>query len=503
MRHAGSAAVLALALALADPWPPSLAEEPDAAAAAPASSEDEGQVQPQGTTLTRGELQRRLDDARARLEDLLVTFEGEAQPTPAQVERFKELRREVAELEQQLAETAPLPPSPEDDSWKARWARYRKATQELTRYDLKDGMLRFRLGMRLQLDGTLVGESDQLDAEFGNLPNELKIRRARVFAEGRILRRWNFNFTYDFGSDPGVKNAYIEGIKFTKIGHWRLGIFQEPFSLEKYTPYNYIAPMESSLPVETFAPGSNFGAMFHRLGLEQRLSWSVAVMTNTTSGADNSSESNYNFTGRITGVPVYRNEGRQVVHLGLGYSARNTAQDEVRYKTRPEARFVTPLLDTGDIPANSISLTGFEFAAVHGPWWAQYEWITSRLDADSVDDPAFTGSYIEVGRFLTGETRPYEVRDGTFGRVVPFRSYKKKGNPFKKDSFGGALEVVGRLSTTDLSDQGVQAGQLNDLTLGMNWYLTPATAFLVNYIHSDLDPGGEAHILLIRYQFNP
>ena len=59
---------MALALALVDPWPRPLAQEPDAAAETQAPPGDEGRA-PQGPTLTRGELQRRLErraqDSRA------------------------------------------------------------------------------------------------------------------------------------------------------------------------------------------------------------------------------------------------------------------------------------------------------------------------------------------------------------------------------------------------------------------------------------------------------
>jgi len=491
IRRGIPAGVVLLAAVLGTAAPRSLAEEP-------------GTQRPsEERLLTRGELQRRLDLVLAQLEDLLARLEVEDQPTPEEIESLKRLRREAADLQKRIEDTAPEAPHPEDDSWKARWGRFRAATEDVTRYDLDDGMLRFRLGIRLQLDETAVFESDRLEDEFGNISGGLNARRARVFAEGRILRRWDFNFTYDFGIDPGIKNAYLEGVGVMKWVHWRLGIFQEPFGLEKYTSSDYNAFLEWSLPIGTFTPGSNFGVMFRRSEVDQRLNWAISTTTKTNSGADNSSTSKYNFTGRITGTPIRKQDGQQLVHLGVGVSIRSPSGGVVRFKTRPEARFVTPFLDSGDLSANANSLLGFEFATVRGPWWAQYEWVGTQLDADSLSDPVFSGSYIEVGRFLTGESRPYDTTKGTFARVLPFRPYKKKGNPFKKDSNGGALEVTGRLSTTELNDDLVRAGKLDNLTLGMNWYLTPATCFMFNYIHSDIDHGGHADILLLRYQFNP
>ena len=51
----------------------------------------------------------------------------------------------------------------------------------------------------------------------------------------------------------------------------------------------------------------------------------------------------------------------------------------------------------------------------------------------------------------------------------------------------------------------MRAGKIDNLSVGMNWYLTPATRFMANYIYSRVNngDGGHANIFLIRYAFNP
>ena len=505
----------ALALVAFAAVTPTAAQEPAAEATAdppPPPAEDEAQegagkdAPPSQTTeMTKGELQRQLELTRSTLEDLLAKFERQDSPSEEQIEEFKKLRQEVADLEARIEAMKAPTPAPEDDSWNARWVRFEKAVQDVTRYDLKDGMFRFRLGLNAQFDATLALGSPTLTDRVGDLSNSVDVRRARVFASGRLIRRWDFNVQVDFGADPGIKDFWFEGVKFVRFARWRLGQFKEPFSLERHTSSYKLAFLEWSTPVATFAPGRGVGVMLRHEELKERMQWSVAAITSSQSGADNAGTSNITVTTRISGLPVLKQEGRYLVHVGVGYSLRSPRSGSIRYKTRPEARFVTPFLDTGDIPVDSNQLLGLEFATVQGAWWAQAEWIGSHLAAGDLGDPKFSGAYTEGGWFLTGESRPYLARDGVFGRVLPFRPYKKGGNPFKKGSNGGAIELTARLSTTDLTDAGVRAGKIDDLGVGMNWYLTPATAFKANYIYSRVNngDGGHANIFLLRYQFNP
>jgi len=516
MRHA-IVVVLPIALALVafPALTPTAAREPDAEAIAdppPPPAEDEAQKDagkdeppPRTTEMTRGELQRQLDLARSNLEDILAKFERQDTPSEKQIEEFKEFRKEVADLEAQIAAMEVPTPAPEDESWNARWVRFEKALEDVTRYDLKDGMFRFRLGLNAQLDSTLAFGSPTLTDRIGDLSNSFDVRRARVFASGRLIRRWDFNVQVDFGADPGVKDLWVEGAKFVRFLRWRLGQFKEPFSLERHNGAWDLNFLEWSTPVATFAPGRGVGVMIRHAELEERMQWSVAAITSGQSGADNAGTSNITLTTRVTGLPVMKQDGKDFVHVGVGYSVRNPRSGTIRYQTRPEARFVTPFLDTGDMPVDGNQLLGLEFATVQGAWWAQAEWIGSNLNADDLGDPKFSGAYFEAGWFFTGESRTYLRRDGIFGRVLPFRPYEKGGNPFKKGSNGGAIELTGRISTTDLTDAAVRAGKIDDFSVGMNWYLTPATRFMANYIYSRVNngDGGHANIFLIRYAFNP
>jgi len=409
---------------------------------------------------------------------------------------------EVAFTDYQAFDLDEIQPEPV----KTKWGRFVQGMRGIARYNLFDGKLKFRLGARAQFDGTVGSGNDKYEQFYLPIDYDYSVRRFGAFAVGRI-QQFNFNLAFELGPDWGLSDAWIEGseggleVWGKYLGKLRVGFMNEPFSLERQTSAYNLGLLERSLPVQTFAPGTNAGAMVHDSGPKGRFSWAVGLFSFGHEKEGNASGSVLSLTGRFTYLPVYRNEGRDLLHVGLSLSTRSPTGSDTRYRSRPEARFVDFLVDTGTMNASNLTLMGLELAGVRGPLWLQAEYIHTEVSAQVVGDPVFMGSYVQVGWFLTGEHKPYRTNSGTFDRLRPSTKFTK-GNPFKMKN-GGAWEVVGRLSRVDLTDGLVEGGELTDISASLNWYINATTRIELNYINARPKDQGAANILLLRVQYQP
>jgi phosphate-selective porin OprO/OprP len=126
----------------------------------------------------------------------------------------------------------------------------------------------------------------------------------------------------------------------------------------------------------------------------------------------------------------------------------------------------------------------------------QGEFVQEGLDASTGGtDADISGFYFFVSWFLTGESRNYKTSTGAFDRI-------KVKQPWGKEGGKGAWEIAARYSSLDLNDGTFSNDEVQDVTLGANWYINQNTRMMFNYIHSDADDGtndGSADILAARF----
>ena len=327
---------------------------------------------------------------------------------------------------------------------------------------------------KLQIGGRLMVDAAFYDDDKTDLSNGTEIRRVRVGVEGTIYSVWDYEAEFDFsGNEADVKDAWLgySGFKSAKI---KIGNFKEPFSLEEQTSSKYITFMERALP-NVFAPGRNIGIGFNSQGKNWALAGGVF---SEGVGDESAKDEGYGASGRLAFAPV--NEKRNALHLGLSLAARvpDDESESVAFDERPESHIAEKLLDTGDITNVDHYITyALEAAYVLGPISIQGEYIATKVKREKgFEDAGFDGAYIYASCFLTGESRPYKAKKGKFGRV----------KPISKDGFG-AWEVAMRYSTLDLNDGVITAGEMDNITFGLNWYANPNVRFMANYIMVDTD----------------
>lgn len=369
--------------------------------------------------------------------------------------------------------------------------------KEGMRLDSADKKFKLKLGGRIMNDWALFDEDDDIEAAFGELGSGTEFRRAKFYMEGTVYDVVDFKAEYDLaGGDADFKDVWVGLKKLPLVGNLKVGHLKEPFSLEELTDSKYITFMERSL-ADMFVPERNTGIMFHDHALQERLTWAAGAFRETDDfGQGFGEDSEYNVTARLTALPWYMDKGRQLLHLGFSYSHKFRNNDPVRFRQQPEAH-LSPVrfVDTKGFASDGADLVNPEAALVFGPFSLQGEYFHAFVDAPDAGDPEFNGYYVMGSYFLTGEHRRYEAKSGVFSRVKPRHNFDGKGGL-------GAWEVGLRYSHLDLDDAGIRGGELDDLTVGLNWYLNPNTRVMLNYVFADLDDVGDTNIFQTRFQID-
>lgn len=163
-------------------------------------------------------------------------------------------------------------------------------------------------------------------------------------------------------------------------------------------------------------------------------------------------------------------------------------------RTRPESHLLDQLVDTGPLDTDHVHLAALEAAWVQGPLSLQGELSFANLDLQGRGQALMRDGYIQGSWFPTGEHRGYNPRRNSFGRI-------EVRHPVIGAGSHGAWELAARWSRTDLDDGDVAGGVMQIVTLGVNWYLTPLTRVMLNYIEIDVDGSDvDGSLLMLRLQ---
>ena len=421
--------------------------------------------------------------------------------------RVKELEERLVEMERQLAEMQDRGGMAAGFSseLEARVAELEKASN-ISKHGLfwgwKDGMnassadgkFKLKFGGRIMNDFIFWSGDDDTETALGALKTGAEFRRARLYVSGDIYENVAFKAQYDFaGGAVGFKDVYI-AMK-TGLGTVTVGNHYVPLGFEEQVSSKYITFMERGM-ANTFNPSRQNGVS---LGDDAgEWNWRFG-MFRPTDGAgndlDNSGDGEWNFFGRVAGRPWVDKENEQYLHVGASAGLLRYAGEEVRYRQRPETHIGPRFVDTSTIAAQEGTTYGLETAFVSGPFHAEAEW--SRVDVDVIGDSeaTFDAFYISAGMFLTGESRPY--KGSFFGRVKPKKNWGDEGG-------NGAWEIAARYSTIDLDDGSIKGGEVDVITLGLNWYLNPVTRIMlnVNFIDPDAPDTDDVHAVQIRFQID-
>ena len=257
-----------------------------------------------------------------------------------------------------------------------------------------------------------------------------------------------------------------------------IGKQKEPISMERLTGMVFLPWQERSTPADAFLPSRNTGIVWSGGGPSSRTTWAVGAFNDWLDNDRDFSDNANQFVGRVTWAPTLSGDETNLLHLGLGYRYTD-AKEGLRFRSEPEINKAPLYVDSGRefegglYEADSSSVINLEASWRAGPMWLASEYFAVRNDAPTLDSPDFDGYYLSASWALTGEMRAYDYRRGLFRQLPVARTAYQGG--------WGAVEAAVRFSSVDMSDGGIDGGESDVASVGLNWWLTPFFQVGVNY----------------------
>jgi len=87
----------------------------------------------------------------------------------------------------------------------------------------------------------------------------------------------------------------------------------------------------------------------------------------------------------------------------------------------------------------------------------------------------FGGAYVLAAWALTGEQPGYNTTVGVPDRIIPHKDFSRSAGTW------GAWQVAARYSMVDLSYGTVAGGNVDELSLGLNWWWSRYLRWQLNY----------------------
>jgi phosphate-selective porin OprO and OprP len=213
------------------------------------------------------------------------------------------------------------------------------------RFKSADDAFSIHLGGRLMVDSVFFTQSPALKASstpaanspllnetgvgpgIGDLQDGMFVRRARFVADGTIYTDIDFKVEFDFENFNSIvfDESFIGARNLPLIGMVRFGQMHVPFGLEAYDSSRYLPMMERSPLYDAFYNEFAPGVFTNTTFLDQRLTLQTMVSRIDNfaqfSGAS-FGDGKFAYTGRVSGLPIYEDEGKTLLHLGFSYQYR-------------------------------------------------------------------------------------------------------------------------------------------------------------------------------------
>jgi phosphate-selective porin OprO/OprP len=450
--------------------------------------------------------QRQIDQERAEINALKTQLQA-SEPAVAEAPRPPE---------PQIAQPA-TSPSPEPQVADATFERGRPTIRSRNRrYSLSvQGRLQFDAAGYVQDEagplstdwrrGSIDGGRENIAAT--DLSSGSNFRRAQIGIDGELGRSFRYRLLPEFGgtgeeTNPRMHEAWLG---YTGFAPWtlKIGAFPPPANLDDSSSSDDIPFLERATPAQLSRAlaGSDGRVSAGLTGNRQH--WFAAFhFTGSTFAQQESFDEQIGVVGRAAVLAFTGSDFN--VHLGVNGSyvmqpantgGGATSVRSIRLRDQPELRVdSTRLIDTGPILAENAYAAGVEFAANWRNFMVQAEAFRYGIGLANDtpnENPHFSAWYAEASYVLAGERRAYDIATGAYAAPRPITA--RDGAALRS-----ALELAVRYSHTDLNfhagspgspppPDGIRGGMQDNWSVGLNWYPTANTKFMLDYQHISVD----------------
>lgn len=352
-----------------------------------------------------------------------------------------------------------------------------------------DGSYSFHVGGQVSMDaGFHSVRNNESASEFGN---GTELRRVSLDLSGRIFDNWKFKVQkrFDQAGVKGLQDAYIQydGFKVGSTGEVLLTIGNQLpfFGWELRDSGKYIPMMERSIATQALTPGvRHLGIGLS--GVNGPLWFGTGLFGAPPGRSVDLSEgdSGWSTNGRLVYTPI---KDSTVLHLGSSVSYHNYGSEtdlgngnDAMLAGRSGSHLAAPLVNgrLASVSPDHAEMYNVEIAFQKHQYLFVAEYFYNKfsgLEGVANTSPEFTGYQVQGSWVLTGENHKYahNSQRATFGPIIPNEPLTSGGK--------GAWELAARVSNADLNDEGINGGEVTDITLGLNWLPVKNYRVSLNY----------------------
>ena len=333
------------------------------------------------------------------------------------------------------------------------------------------------------MDYTDFGQDDESIQQVGVQDDAWQARSIRAMVRGHfdLWRKWNYVISYEYkgfdkDSDANWSSTDISlSTDIAHLGQLSIGKLKEPFVYEMVGDAANLPHTERWL--NPFFVSRNTGIRLSNTMPGQRGTWTVGVYNNWLSTDKSFSNAGLDVAGRMTWLPVWREEGKEYLHLGMALRYYSGADGVLRFKGKPASNVADNYVDTGNLDGSHAWNLGLEALYARHNWSLLTEYVHSEASLRARPNATFEGWYLTGSWILSGEARPYDRKVAYARRVQPHGHW-------------GAFELVGRAGRVDLDDAGVDGGNMDGWWAGVNWWATRRWKASVTYGDIGLEQAG-------------